>query len=88
MNAPKCCYCDEPLTDNDRDAETGGYWSAHFFRPGGGSCVWPVADGRYQVAHQRFSARKRAEAQSADLERWNPGHKFPVIDLDQSKGGH
>jgi hypothetical protein len=27
---PPCAYCAQPLSDNERDSETGGLYSAHY----------------------------------------------------------
>ena len=78
-NNPNCCYCNEALTDNDRDSETGGFWSAH------SRCSQYAPDGDYGVvtertpeapASRRFTTRKRAEAELDYLARANYRDSF------------
>jgi hypothetical protein len=79
---PNCIWCNKPLTDNDRDAETGGYWQAHFE-----TCVHATATGPFrvldaddrEVMHGGYSTMKRARSQAAYYTQWNPGRTFRAV---------
>ncbi len=81
ITPPACVWCDEPLTDNERDFEPGpgcgGYFSAH------SRCSNPDPDGRFyvrvvqnavspaRVREERYSTRRRARAIAKYTRLWN-----------------
>lgn len=88
--APLCEICDQPLTDNDRDPETWGYYSRHF------ACYTERRGGRYVVV-STYRARDLDKPISAfgyttaRMARWkvdelarsnNTGWRFWVLDRE------
>jgi len=75
---PGCCYCGELLSENERDCESGSFFSAHF------RCVQPATDGQYVVVcvtdgetlRERYTTLKRAESVARYYQTFNPGTTY------------
>ncbi len=88
MQYPLCSICKKSLTENERDPEGGTLSSAHF------ACTLESPTGTYWVVTPsypgnpgwgdkvtRYGHATRAVWQADSLERWNPGHRFYVVEV-------
>lgn len=78
MSMPLCIYCDKPLTENERDHETGTMYSAHAI------CTGPEKSGGFAVVKRGrlnhaeliagpYTTARRALREEAYLRRFNGG---------------
>jgi hypothetical protein len=71
----RCYYCGEPLTDNEYDVESGGYFSSHGRCYGetstGAFLVTSTLDGEPWCGPKRYNVFKRAQAEAEHLASWN-----------------
>lgn len=74
---PTCPYCGLLLSENERDSESGYFYSAHW------TCTSENPNGQFEVVTRqhavspvqvnirRFSSHKRAVEMAQELRRWN-----------------
>jgi len=61
---PRCTYCGMSLSENERDAESNSFFSAHF------TCVQPTRDGRFEVRAVRVKKDESTVAIDEGVETW------------------